>query len=235
VTSLRARSIQISGSSAYRGKSASLLKQEIQPGTFALFDPSGFFDDSLCQGDNPPGYQYSDKCSANDPNDGSEQERNREPAGAVCLNHSVPWSGLASIARTRRTLLNHQQSMGISPEIFKSIEFPLLFSHQMDEYTRVIHDHPTAIWRPFSADRARAGMFAHILIDRIGRRSQLTDVIYRCNDEVICDRREVLNVEHQDVGGKLLRRSIRDSASKVCSVYLGLLCCGSRCSSSYVG
>jgi hypothetical protein len=78
--------------------------------------------------------------------------------------------------------------MSVGPKMLKSIEVTLLGGHEVNENTRVIHNDPTTIRRPFSPEWTNTLVFSEFLIDGISGSPELTRVIDRSDNKTIGDR-----------------------------------------------
>ena len=111
-------------------------------------------------------------------------------------------------------LLHYDDGLRLLPEPFQTVKIPLLRRKHMHDDVAEIEQHPAGFGRAFDAGLAcsRSDQF---FIQRIDDRAQLSFVLRRANHEVVGNRRQGAQIEHDDIVG-LLVLGKRDRATSKC-------------------
>jgi hypothetical protein len=114
----------------------------------------------------------------------------------------------ATPAKDTVNSLDGQERRRLGPKIFQTVEIPLIFREDVNQYVPEVKYDPTARRRALDSLGTNTG-FRHSLGDSAINGAKLTLVSAGRNHEVISKRREFVDVEHDSIAGRCVADDVR--------------------------
>lgn len=104
-------------------------------------------------------------------------------------------------------LTEANQGSGATPEPFEVVKGALLRREEVDDHVSEVQQNPTGLRLAFLRSQFDAEL-PHVAFERIDQRVHLADVVRRGDHEIVGERRNLADVDLNDVLGLAIREDV---------------------------